>query len=152
MAVLDPIIVELDNLQQEMTAFDVPDFPFDPTRGSHKIVVEKVVYIDRSDFRLVDDPDYFGLAPNKSVSLKYAFTIKCVSYELDENGKVVSLKCSVDASSSAEKPKGSIQWVPASTAITFEVRFALFFTHPSEEVLFYFRSKVFIRFGGYITG
>lgn len=120
MAVLDPIKVVLDNLPPDMTTLEVPDFPFDPSRGAHKITIEKVVYIDRSDFRLVDDPDYFGLAPNKSVSLKYAFSIKCVSYELDDHGKVVTLKCSVDLNP-ADKPKGSIQWVPASTAITFEV-------------------------------
>ena len=120
MAVLDPIKVVLDNLPSEISTLDVPDFPFDPTRGSHPITMEQVVYIDRSDFRLVDDPDYYGLAPNKSVSLKYAFAIKCVSYELDEHGKVMTLKCCVDLNP-ADKPKGSIQWVPASTAITFEV-------------------------------
>jgi hypothetical protein len=62
-------------------------------------VCSRVVYIDRNDFRLVDDKvlsptylnvpgwimclivwcgqDYKGLAPNKEVMLKYAYTIKC---------------------------------------------------------------------------
>ena len=32
----------------------VPDFPFDPSRGSHTISIEKEIYIDQSDFRIED--------------------------------------------------------------------------------------------------
>ena len=119
MVVLDPIKVILDTSPSE-SSISVPDFPFDPTRGSHSVSISSILYIDRSDFRLIDDPDYFGLAPNKSVSLKYAsFSIRCNSYDLDSNGNVTSLHCSIDGS--ANKPKGSIQWVSASSSLTIEV-------------------------------
>lgn len=45
-------------------AVTVPDFPFDPTRGSHSLLVERTVYIDRSDFRLDDS----AVSQNRSFS------------------------------------------------------------------------------------
>ena len=119
MVVLDPIKVILDTSPSE-SSISVPDFPFDPSRGNHCVSLSNILYIDRSDFRLVDDADYFGLAPNKSVSLKYAsFSIRCNSYDLDTNGNVSTLHCSIDVS--ANKPKGSIQWVSALSSMTIEV-------------------------------
>jgi hypothetical protein len=37
-------------------------------------------------------------------------------------GEVVSLVCSYVATDDSNKPKGSIQWVPASSAVSAEVR------------------------------
>lgn len=37
------------------TSYPVPNFPHDPSRGSHTIPISEVVYIDSSDFRVVDD-------------------------------------------------------------------------------------------------
>lgn len=54
----------------------VPDYPFDPSRGSHSVTLEEEIFIDRSDFRMLDSDDYFGLAPNKVVALKYACRIR----------------------------------------------------------------------------
>ena len=42
-----------------------------------KVYIHTYIHADRSDFRLVDSDDYFGLAPNKTVSLKYAYRIRC---------------------------------------------------------------------------
>lgn len=36
-----------------------------------KVPFSKTVYIERSDFRLKDSKDYYGLAPGKSVLLRY---------------------------------------------------------------------------------
>lgn len=85
MAVLNPLKVILSALPDQ-TSVEVPNFPFDLTRGSHTVSVSQTLFIDRSDFRLIDDADYFGLAPQKFVGLKYLFVIKCDSYELDANG------------------------------------------------------------------
>ena len=86
MGVLNPLKIILSTVPDEKSV-EVFDFPFDPTRGSHLVTVSQIMFIDRSDFRLVDDADYFGLAPGKFVGLKYLFVIKCDSYELDANGK-----------------------------------------------------------------
>jgi glutaminyl-tRNA synthetase len=45
-------------------------------RGTHTVPFGDVVYIDAADFRLQDDPSYFGLAPGKLVGLKYAGVIR----------------------------------------------------------------------------
>lgn len=105
--------------------FTVPDFPFDVTRGTHTVTAESYVYIDRSDFRLEDSEDYFGLAPGKVVGLKYAFRIRCDSVETNKStGEPILLRCTAlpDSDAPEDKPKGTIQWVPASTAVKVEVR------------------------------
>ena len=66
--------------------------------------------------------------------LKYAFGIRCDSYDVSSDGQVSALFCSIiDAS---EKPKGTIQWVDKLTAVGIEVRLyePLFTTEePSDE-------------------
>ena len=52
--------------------------------------------------------------------LKYAFGIRCDSYDVSSDGRVEALFCSVI--DSTEKPKGTIQWVDKSTAVGIEVR------------------------------
>ncbi len=128
MAVLKPLKViltgkDLSN-KDSTTEITIPDYPFDTTRGNHVIHLENTIYIDRNDFRMEDDKDYFGLAPKKMVGLKYAFRIICDEVELDSNGEPILLKCSIlsDTDRPDEKPKTSIQWVPASTAIPIEAR------------------------------
>jgi glutaminyl-tRNA synthetase len=122
MAVLRPLKVILTNVKTPL--LDVPHFPFDPTRGSHKLPMGDVVYIDRSDFRLVDDEDFFGLAPGKMVFLRYAQRIICESHEVDASGEVVLLRCRClpEEELPEEKPKGMIQFVPEASAVSIEAR------------------------------
>ena len=54
MVVLSPLKVTIGNLPPDAAAtIDVPDFPTEPHKGSHTISFDKVIYIDRSDFREV---------------------------------------------------------------------------------------------------
>ena len=64
MAVLNPLKVILTGRPSEITKITALDFPFNPSAGSHEVPVEDTVYIDRSDFRLEDSDDYFGLGNN----------------------------------------------------------------------------------------
>ena len=55
MVVLTPLkmtIIKFPN--NGPTSLDVPDFPKEPQRGSHTVTLDRVVYIDRSDFREVN--------------------------------------------------------------------------------------------------
>jgi glutaminyl-tRNA synthetase len=129
MVVVYPLKISLTNLQDVNLAaegFDiqVPDYPFDPSRGSHAVPMRSEVYIDRSDFRMQDSEDYFGLAPGKHVSLKYGFRIKCDKVDTDANGEPQLLHCSClpEGVDEAIKPKGTIHWVPAVSAVPIEVR------------------------------
>ena len=112
--VLDPIPVHLVNVPADYyVEVDAPDFPRDASLGSHKLSLSNIVYIDRDDFRLEDDPSYYGLAPNKFAGLRYAGFVKVVGVESNESGRVVSLKGEYDhgRSASAGKVKGNLHWV-----------------------------------------
>jgi hypothetical protein len=60
MAVLDPVLVvisglaELTGVQDEESPviWTVPDFPFDPSRGTHEVPMTSRVFVDRCDVRL----------------------------------------------------------------------------------------------------
>ena len=88
--VLDPIKVIIDNLPEDyLEERDVPFDPKDKEKGSHIIPFTNTIYIERDDFREVDDPDFFRLAPGKSVGLLYSdYPLRCKSFSKDANGKV----------------------------------------------------------------
>ena len=53
MAVLEPLKVTITNFPGSITSVDVPNFPADEKKGSHKIPISKVIYIEKSDFKEV---------------------------------------------------------------------------------------------------
>uniref|UniRef100_A0A7S0T9F5 glutamine--tRNA ligase n=1 Tax=Pseudo-nitzschia delicatissima TaxID=44447 RepID=A0A7S0T9F5_9STRA len=131
MAALEPIKIVVTNWEDAKAngdvgmVFEVQNSPTDPSMGSHNIEVTSSLYIDSSDFRLVDQKDYYGLAPNKAVGLKYyGGNLICdeVVFEEGSDSKVKELKCRLDNAESREKPKTWISWVSAETAIPCEVR------------------------------
>nr|GMD16764.1 Glutamine--tRNA ligase [Ipomoea batatas] len=78
---------------------------------SFKVPFSKVVYIEHTNFRLKDSKDYYGLAPGKSVLLRYAFPIKCTEVIIgDDKETVVELQAEYDPSKTV-KPKGVLHWV-----------------------------------------
>ena len=135
MAALEPIKIVVTNWEEAKDnngagmVFEVQNSPTDPSMGSHTIEVTSNLYIDTSDFRLVDEKDYYGLAPNKAVGLKYyGGNLICdeVIFKEGADGKDVSqikeLKCRLDNAEGRVKPKTWISWVPAETAIPCEIR------------------------------
>ena len=51
---LEPLKVTIRNFTaSEPTEIEVPDFPADESKGSHRVPFEKTVYIEQSDFREV---------------------------------------------------------------------------------------------------
>jgi hypothetical protein len=124
MGVMSPIKVTIRNRTTE-TAFEVPDFPFDPSRGkTHTVVFGSSIFIDGNDFRMEASEDYFGLSPGKLVSLKYCSAkIKCVDVVLNSKGEPTEVICD-DVSTDVNEPKAkvAIQWVPEKGAVRVEVR------------------------------
>jgi hypothetical protein len=120
MVVLQPLKVQLTG--REFEQHNVVSIP--EGENNRELQMESEVYIDRSDFRLEDSEDYFGLAPGKVVGLKYAFRVRCESVESDGSGAPVLLRCVAlpDSDLAEDKPTGSIQWVPASAAVPIEAR------------------------------
>eukprot|EP00531_Pseudo-nitzschia_arenysensis_P009525 CAMPEP_0116132062 /NCGR_PEP_ID=MMETSP0329-20121206/9348_1 /TAXON_ID=697910 /ORGANISM="Pseudo-nitzschia arenysensis, Strain B593" /LENGTH=698 /DNA_ID=CAMNT_0003626553 /DNA_START=132 /DNA_END=2228 /DNA_ORIENTATION=+ len=131
MAALEPIKIIVTNFDEAKDnggvgmTFEVQNSPTDAAMGSHTIDLTSTLYIDTSDFRLVDEKDYYGLAPNKAVGLKYyGGNLICdeVIFEEGSDSQVKELKCRLDNTESRAKPKTWISWVPAETAIPCEIR------------------------------
>lgn len=54
MVVLNPLKVTIINYPYDgPTTIDVPDFPKEPQKGSHIVTLDRVLFIDRTDFREV---------------------------------------------------------------------------------------------------
>ncbi|KAK0276908.1 Glutaminyl-tRNA synthetase [Friedmanniomyces endolithicus] len=117
MLVLDPIKVTLTNLPEDyLEEREVPFDPKDKEKGTHKVPFTKTLYIDRDDFREEDDPDFFRLAPGKSVGLlNVEFPIRCTSFSKDpESGKVNAIEAEYGKDVPAGKAR--IHWVASSAA------------------------------------
>eukprot|EP01099_Mayorella_cantabrigiensis_P002286 TRINITY_DN2008_c0_g4_i1.p1 TRINITY_DN2008_c0_g4~~TRINITY_DN2008_c0_g4_i1.p1 ORF type:complete len:700 (-),score=166.98 TRINITY_DN2008_c0_g4_i1:163-2262(-) len=123
MAVLHPLLVTVSNYPEGQTEqLVIPNHPRLPEHGNHEIKFGRQFYIDRSDFRAEDSKDYFGLAPNKEVRLKYAYNIRCTEVKMDaENKEPVEIVVTYDKENT-NKPKGNIHWVEKSTSEQIEVR------------------------------
>lgn len=123
MLVLDPIKVVLQNLPDDyLEERDVPFDPKDAAKGVHKVPFTKTIYIERDDFREEDDPDFFRLAPGKSVGLLNAeHPIRCISFTKDPaTGKVDSILAEYGAEVPAGKAR--IHWVGESAAHSSPVK------------------------------
>ncbi len=105
----------------------VPDFPRTPESSlTHPIVITRTLYIEEEDFRVVDDKDYFGLAPGKTAGLRYAGFLKVNGYSVDEgSGRVTEVQAEYDHDrvvlGKEGKVKGNLHFVSGS-APTVEVR------------------------------
>ncbi|RKP16619.1 ribosomal protein L25-like protein, partial [Rozella allomycis CSF55] len=123
MAVIDPIKVVLTDFpENEIEEFEIKD----EISGTRKIPFSKIIYIDQSDFRLEDDPNFKRLAPGKSVCLMFShdakkttadksYRITCTDYIQDENGKVTQLMAICDRGVNHKtKAPARIQWVAES--------------------------------------
>jgi len=123
-AVLDPLKIEIVNHPKSDLIMDAPFHPsFMEERGMRKIKLTETVYIDRNDFREVDDPSFFGLSLNKKVRLLFAYDITCVGVTKNaESGEIESVQCEIDMESRANKPpKGKLHWATPDFKIA-EVR------------------------------
>jgi glutaminyl-tRNA synthetase len=109
--VLDPLKIEISNHPGGALPVECPLHPKYPERGVRVINLTPTVYVERSDFREVDDKNYYGLAPNKAVRLLFGYNITCTEVKKDADGKVVSLVATYDPESMGTKPpKGTLHW------------------------------------------
>ncbi|RLN95021.1 hypothetical protein BBJ28_00018451 [Nothophytophthora sp. Chile5] len=122
MAVLDPVEMVIENFgdapDKNALTLRVPDFPQDVARDGgnayHQVKLTQTLFLDRSDVRAVDSKDFYGVAPNKQVRLKYAFPFTCTKLETDASGRVTRVLGQMDWTNEA-KPKGVLSWVPANS-------------------------------------
>ncbi|XP_026407889.1 glutamine--tRNA ligase-like [Papaver somniferum] len=130
MVVLHPLKVVITNLDDktilDLDAKKWPDAQTDDASAFYKVPFTNVVYIERSDFRTKDSKDYYGLAPGKSILLRYAFPIKCTEVVYSDDGETIGeIRAEYDSSKNT-KPKGVLHWVaqpsPGVDPLRVEVR------------------------------
>lgn len=135
MAVLEPIKVTIENFPFETKQeIEVPNFPNDESKGTHKVVFDRVVYIDSSDFQeKPTDKGYKRLSLTQPVALRYSgYQIDVKQVIKDSNGKITEIVATCSKTTDANKPKGFIQWV--SQPIEIEIRlFDKLFNHENPE-------------------
>ena len=122
MMVLDPIEVIIDDLPDDHLEMLENPFSKDPSFGvgpsscifkdlmlisqTHHLPFTKRVYIDRSDFREVDSPEYFRMAPGKPVGLlKVPYPVVATSFEKDQTGRVTVIHAHYDKPADGSAPK-----------------------------------------------
>ena len=122
MLVVDPIKVIIDDLSDgHLEELESGFGPKDKPMGDHKMPFSKTVYIEREDFKEVDDdPKYNRLILGKTVGLlKVPYPIKATSFEKDDSsGKITTVHASYEKPAEGEsikKPKAYIHWVGKSS-------------------------------------
>lgn len=115
--ILDPLVVNITNLPSDyLLELKVPNKPKDESLGDRTLVFTNQIYIDRSDFREVDESNYFRLAPGKTVGLlNVPFPIRATAIHIDSMGNVISVDAEYMDENCA-KPKTYIQWIAHSPA------------------------------------
>ncbi|XP_071687254.1 glutamine--tRNA ligase-like [Rutidosis leptorrhynchoides] len=116
MVVLHPLKVVITNLEPSsvihLDAKKWPNTPVDDASSYYKVPFTSVVYIEQTDFRLEDSKDYYGLAPGKTVILRYAFPIKCTEVVLSEDKQsVVEIHAEYDPFKTRTTKPRVIHWV-----------------------------------------
>ena len=130
--VLRPLRVELigagvgadaDAAEAFFREIEAPDFPRDTSPGApkHALPLTRFLYVERDDYRDVDDASFFGLAPGKVVGLRYAGLVRVAEVVRDAaSGEPVLLRCEYDherrgfpdaPAGAAAKVKGNLHWV-----------------------------------------
>lgn len=129
MAVLDPVKLIIDNYPEGQTEMlEAPNNLENEALGNRQIPFERELYIERDDFMEEPPKKYFRLFPGNEVRLMNAYFVKCTGCVKDENGKIIEVHCTYDPETkcgsgfNARKVKGTIHWVPASSAVKAEVR------------------------------
>lgn len=132
MVVLNPLKLSIVK-GCEPTKISVPDFPNDISKGSHEVSLDKVVFIDGSDFKENPEKGFRRLAPNQTVGLKHAGLVITVLEIVKKSDQSISeIKVSAEPVSNTNKPKAFVQWV--SNPTTIEVRlYDRLFNHKNPE-------------------
>ncbi|KAL1807742.1 hypothetical protein ACET3Z_024732 [Daucus carota] len=130
MVVINPLKVVITNMEEglvmDLDAKKWPDAQTDDASSFYKVPFSSIVYIEHTDFRIKDSKDYHGLAPGKTVLLRYAYPIKCTEVVLADNKEtVLEIHAEYDPLKMT-KPKGVIHWVaepkPGVDPLKVEVR------------------------------
>ncbi|MDR2302602.1 MAG: glutamine--tRNA ligase/YqeY domain fusion protein [Deltaproteobacteria bacterium] len=128
MCVVDPLKVVLENLPEgEEKALPAPFFPDEPEKMGHRdLPLTREIFIERDDFRLEPDKDFFRLAPGREARLRWGGFIHCHEVVTDSSGQVTELRATIEDEARGLNPNGKrpaiIHWVSAKNSLPATVR------------------------------
>ncbi|MFN7823862.1 MAG: glutamine--tRNA ligase/YqeY domain fusion protein [Pseudobdellovibrionaceae bacterium] len=130
MAVLKPLKVVITNWDEtQVQVIESQVHPKKPEMGVRRFPMTREIYIESSDFKEQEDPDFFRLKPGGEVRLRNAYVIRCEKVEKNAAGEVTELHGVYLPETFAGKPpeggrkvKGIIHWVSAADCVEAEVR------------------------------
>ena len=129
MAVIDPIKVVIENYPLEKTeTFEAENNPENINDGKRSIMFSRELWIERSDFMEQPTKKFYRMSVGNEVRLKYAYYVKCHSFDKDSNGEISTIYCTYDSktrggwSDDGRKVRGTIHWVSVNNALNAEVR------------------------------
>ncbi len=130
MGVLRPLKLVITNFPEgDIEMCHAVNNPEDPEAGTREIPFTRELFIEKTDFMEEPPKKFFRLGPDREVRLKYAYIIKCESYDKDpDTGEVTTIYGTYDpntksgADTSGKKVKGTLSWVSATEAIDAELR------------------------------
>lgn len=129
MVVLNPVKLIIDNYpENETDMLDAINNPEDESAGTRKVSFSNTLYIEREDFMENPPKKYFRMSIGQEVRLRYAYIVRCVGVDKDENGEITAVHCTYDPQTrggntpDGRKIKGTIHWVDAENHCSVEVR------------------------------
>ena len=129
MAVLNPVKLIIDNYPEDKTeTLEAINNPEDESAGTRQVSFSKTLYIERDDFMENPPKKYFRMTPGQEVRLRYAYIVRCIGVDKDENGEITAIHCTYDEQSrggnatDGRKIKGTIHWVDANNHCEAKVR------------------------------
>lgn len=115
MAIMNPLKLNILNINENekhiINALDFPNLGQNST--THLINAGNIVFIDKEDFRMIDSPNYFRLAPGKIVRLKYFGLIKYESAVKDDSDNIIEVNVSLlpNDFKPEKRVKGTLNWI-----------------------------------------
>ena len=124
MAVLRPLRLVVDNWPEgTIEDLDALNHPRDPGAGTRRVPFGRELFIEREDFMAEPVSGFRRLAPGREVRLRYAWIVRCDSFETDPaTGEVTAVRCTYDPATrggqapDGRKVRGTIHWVSADRA------------------------------------
>ncbi|MDE2423000.1 MAG: glutamine--tRNA ligase/YqeY domain fusion protein [Betaproteobacteria bacterium] len=130
-AVLNPVKLIIDNYPEGQTELcHAPNHPHHPEWGQRELLFTRELMIERDDFMEEPSKGFFRLYPGAQVRLRYAYVVRCTSFEKDpQTGEILSIHAeylpdtkSGTAGADAVKVKGNIHWLSSAEAVKAEIR------------------------------
>ena len=128
MAVVNPLKVVITNFDEAGAQSREAGFhPNHPEFGSRLVQFGRELWIEADDFSATPPAGWQRLTLGGEVRLRYSYVMRCEEAIKDAAGKVIELRCSIDAETLGKNPagrkvKGVIHWLPVAHALAAEIR------------------------------